>query len=65
MSGLRLRSLGALLIPTFLALFFFRGLVFLGELPFKRDMGRLFVPLKRVLSDALRAGMLTEWWPWD
>jgi hypothetical protein len=65
MRGLRLRSLGALLVPTFLALFVFRGLVFLGELPFKRDMGRLFVPLKRVLSDALRAGTLPEWWPWD
>ncbi len=65
MRGLRLRSLGALLVPTFLALFVFRGLVFLGELPFKRDMGRLFVPLKRVLGDALRAGTLPHWWPWD
>jgi uncharacterized membrane protein len=65
MSGSRLRALGPLLVPTVVALFVFRGLVFLGELPFRRDMGLLFVPLKRVLSDALRAGTLPEWWPWD
>jgi hypothetical protein len=65
MKGLRLRSLGALLVPAFLALFVFRGLLFLGELPFKRDMGRLFVPLKHALSDALLAGTLPQWWPWD
>ncbi|WP_375767184.1 hypothetical protein NR798_36695 [Archangium gephyra] len=65
MSGSRLRALGPLLVPVALALFVFRGLIFLGELPFRRDMGRLFVPLKRVLSESLRAGSLPEWWPWD
>ncbi|KFA92314.1 hypothetical protein [Archangium violaceum] len=65
MSGRRLRALGPLLVPVAVALFVFRGLLFLGELPFRRDMGRLFVPLKRVLSESLRAGTLPEWWPWD
>ncbi len=65
MRGRRLRALGPLLVPVAVALFVFRELVFLGELPFKRDMGVLFVPLKRVLSEALRAGTLPEWWPWD
>ncbi|WP_309897321.1 hypothetical protein [Archangium sp.] len=65
MSGGRLRALGPLLVPVSLALFIFRGLLFLGELPFRRDMGRLFVPLKRVLGESLRAGTLPEWWPWD
>ncbi len=59
------RALGPLLVPVTLALFVFRGLLFLGELPFRRDMGRLFVPLKRVMSESLRAGTLPEWWPWD
>jgi len=65
MSGRRLSALGPLLVPAAIALFVFRGLLFLGELPFRRDMGRLFVPLKRVLGEALRAGTLPEWWPWD
>jgi len=65
MSGRRPRALGALLVPVSLALFLFRGLLFLGELPFRRDMGRLFVPLKRVLGESLRSGTLPEWWPWD
>ena len=61
----RPRAAGALLVPLLLALVLFRGLLFLGELPYKRDMGLLFVPLKRALSEALRAGQLPEWWPWD
>jgi len=65
MSGGRPRALGPLLVPVSLALFLFRGLLFLGELPFRRDMGRLFVPLKRVLGESLRSGTLPEWWPWD
>jgi len=65
MSGGRPRALGALLVPVSLALFLFRGLLFLGELPFRRDMGRLFVPLKRVLGESLRSGTLPQWWPWD
>jgi hypothetical protein len=65
MSGGRPRALGPLLVPVSLALFIFRGLLFLGELPFRRDMGRLFVPLKRVLGESLRSGTLPEWWPWD
>ncbi|HLM43906.1 MAG TPA: hypothetical protein VK458_08560, partial [Myxococcaceae bacterium] len=31
----------------------------------RRDMGRLFVPLKRVLGESLRSGTLPQWWPWD
>ncbi|WP_257450192.1 glycosyltransferase family protein [Archangium lipolyticum] len=65
MSGRRLRALGPLLVPAAVALFVFRGLLFLGELPFRRDMGRLFVPLKRVLGESLRSGHLPQWWPWD
>ena len=59
------RAFGALLIPAGLALLLCRGLLFLGELPFRRDMGLLFVPLKRVLSEGLREGRLPQWWPWD
>ncbi|WNG20022.1 hypothetical protein [Cystobacter fuscus] len=57
--------LGALLVPGLFSLFVFRGVLFLGELPFRRDMSQQFLPLKRVFSDALRAGRLPEWWPWD
>ena len=57
--------LGALLVPGLCALLLFRGVLFLGELPFRRDMSAQFVPLKRVFSDALRAGVFPQWWPWD
>ena len=65
MSGRRLRAFGPLLVPGVLALLLFRGVIFLGELPFRRDMSRLFVPLKQVLSQGLREGRLPQWWPWD
>ncbi|MET0400886.1 MAG: YfhO family protein [Cystobacter sp.] len=57
--------MGALLIPGLFSLLVFRGVLFLGELPFRRDMSLQFIPLKRMFSEALRAGTLPQWWPWD
>lgn len=41
-----------------------RGLL-LGELPYRRDLSRLFVPLKHYLSTALHDGWFPQWWPFD
>ena len=44
--------------------FLCRGLL-LGELPWRRDLSRLFVPLKHYVSTALHEGWFPQWWPFD
>lgn len=55
---------GLLLFVFGVQLFLCRGLL-LGELPWRRDLSRLFVPLKHYLSAALHDGWFPQWWPFD
>jgi hypothetical protein len=41
------------------------GPQWLGGRPYHRDVQRLFVPVKHLVAESLRAGALPQWWPHD